>query len=328
MGRLQLSSQKEFNNFIGNNGLSVVHFSAVWADACEQLSTILFELEEHMKNFKAAIIEAETVPEVSLACKISAAPTLIFFKAGKEVDRINGFNPSELKTKIMKHTLNADEDGSVLDGQSVAGGVQNLNERLKQLINKSRLMLFMKGTPEEPKCGFSRKTVDILKELNADFSSFDILQDEQVRQGLKDYSNWPTYPQLYLDGELIGGLDILKEEIQDPGFAAKLPKKENLNDKLRSLTNKSRLMLFMKGTPDAPRCGFSRQMVDLLRNINADFSAFDILSDEQVRQGLKEYSNWPTYPQLYLDGELIGGLDVVREELESNDFVSKIPKIA
>lgn len=67
-------------------------------------------------------------------------------------------------------------------------------------------MLFMKGDPSTPKCGFSRQTVELLQSLNAEFGSFDILTDEEIRQGLKTYSDWPTYPQLYIDGQLIGGL--------------------------------------------------------------------------------------------------------------------------
>ena len=72
-------------------------------------------------------------------------------------------------------------------------------------------------------------------------------------------------------------------------------------------------MLFMKGTPDAPRCGFSNQIVEVLKVNDISFSSFDILEDNEVRQGLKEFSEWPTYPQLYIKGELMGGLDIVKE---------------
>ena len=71
-------------------------------------------------------------------------------------------------------------------------------------------MLFMKGNREEPRCGFSKTTVAILAECNAEYQTFDILSDDEVRQGLKTYSEWPTYPQLYVSGELIGGLDIIR----------------------------------------------------------------------------------------------------------------------
>ncbi|KAK6009549.1 glutaredoxin, partial [Ostertagia ostertagi] len=124
-------------------------------------------------------------------------------------------------------------------------------------------MLFMKGSPDNPKCGFSKQTVALLNEIGATFGSFDILSDEEVRQGLKTYSNWPTYPQLYLDGELIGGLDVIREELKDADFVAKLPKKEenDLNARLKKLINKHKLMLFMKGDRYEPQCGFSRQII-------------------------------------------------------------------
>merc|ERR1712238_115871 len=87
----------------------------------------------------------------------------------------------------------------------------SLDKRLEQLINRQRIMDFMKGIPPSPKCGFSRQIVEILDSLNTPFDAFNILEDDEVRQGLKKYSDWPTYPQLYVGGELIGGLDILKE---------------------------------------------------------------------------------------------------------------------
>lgn len=77
-------------------------------------------------------------------------------------------------------------------------------------------MLFMKGSPSQPKCGFSKKIVALLDEDKVKYSTFDILGDEDVRQGLKVYSNWPTFPQLYIRGELIGGLDIV-QELKDSG---------------------------------------------------------------------------------------------------------------
>ena len=82
-------------------------------------------------------------------------------------------------------------------------------------------------------------------------------------------------------------------------------------------------MLFMKGSPAEPRCGFSKKIVALLQKKECQFGSFDILTDEEVRQTLKKVSNWPTYPQLYVDGELVGGLDIV-EELEQSGELSEM----
>lgn len=87
----------------------------------------------------------------------------------------------------------------------------DLTARIEGVINSDKLVLFMKGNANFPQCGFSANTVAILKHLNKPFTTFDILQDMDIRQGLKEYSNWPTFPQLYLNGKLVGGNDILTE---------------------------------------------------------------------------------------------------------------------
>ena len=87
----------------------------------------------------------------------------------------------------------------------------NINERIKDIISKNDVVLFMKGTPEMPQCGFSMTVSNILKELKVKFNGVNVLADHEIRQGIKDFSNWPTVPQLYVKGEFIGGCDIAKE---------------------------------------------------------------------------------------------------------------------
>jgi Grx4 family monothiol glutaredoxin len=201
--------------------------------------------------------------------------------------------------------------------------------RLEGLVNSSPVMAFIKGTPEEPKCGFSGKLVHILKQEKIPFSSFDILSDDEVRQGLKVLSNWPSYPQLYIKGELVGGSDIVMEmhksgELKKVLSEKGIIRKESLEDRLEALISSNPVMLFMKGTPDAPRCGFSSKVVNALKNEGVSFGSFDILSDEEVRQGLKTYSNWPTFPQLYYKSELIGGCDIILEMEKSGELKSTL----
>lgn len=84
-------------------------------------------------------------------------------------------------------------------------------ERIKNDIDTNRVMLFMKGNPNFPMCGFSSKVVEVLKNFNVEFGSADVLQDMELRQGIKDFSDWPTLPQLYVDGKFVGGCDIVME---------------------------------------------------------------------------------------------------------------------
>jgi monothiol glutaredoxin len=89
--------------------------------------------------------------------------------------------------------------------------MSDANERISQIVNEHDVVLFMKGTPLFPQCGFSSKAVAILEHCGVDFDSVDVLQDMEVRQGIKAYSDWPTIPQLYVKGEFVGGSDIMME---------------------------------------------------------------------------------------------------------------------
>ena len=86
-----------------------------------------------------------------------------------------------------------------------------IKEKIKNFINDNQVCLFMKGTPDAPQCGFSMAVSNVLKHLNVDFKGINVLEDENLRQGIKDFSDWPTIPQLYVKQEFIGGCDIVKE---------------------------------------------------------------------------------------------------------------------
>uniref|UniRef100_A0A8D0UXG5 PKC-interacting cousin of thioredoxin n=2 Tax=Sus scrofa TaxID=9823 RepID=A0A8D0UXG5_PIG len=316
--------------------LLVVHFWAPWAPQCAQMNDVMAELaKEHPQvsfvktktpksyflkpefvSSEDVLLEAEAVPEVSEKYGISSVPTFLFFKNSQSIDRLDGAHAPELTKKVQRHASSS---------SFPSGGSEHLKEdlslRLKKLTHAAPCMLFMKGTPQEPRCGFSKQMVEILNKHNIQFSSFDIFSDEEVRQGLKTYSNWPTYPQLYVSGELIGGLDIIKELEASKELDTICPKAPKLEERLKVLTNKASVMLFMKGNKQEAKCGFSRQILEILNSTGVDYETFDILEDEEVRQGLKTYSNWPTYPQLYVKGELVGGLDIVKELKENGELL-------
>jgi len=90
--------------------------------------------------------------------------------------------------------------------------MSDVQQRIDDLVKSNRVMLFMKGTAQFPMCGFSGRTIQILKAAGAtDIKTFNVLEDEEVRQGIKEYANWPTIPQLYIGGEFVGGSDIMME---------------------------------------------------------------------------------------------------------------------
>ncbi|XP_019327287.1 PREDICTED: glutaredoxin-3, partial [Aptenodytes forsteri] len=302
--------------FFFYRSLLVVHFWAPWAPQCAQMNEVMAALAKEHMQVTFVKLEAEAVPEVSEKYGISSVPTFLFFKNSQKVDRLDGAHAPELTKKVQRHA-----SSSSVSAGSNDGAKEDLNVRLKKLINAAPCMLFMKGSPKEPRCGFSKQMVEILNKHGISFSSFDIFSDEEVRQGLKTYSNWPTYPQLYVAGELIGGLDIVKELEASGELDTVCPKAQKLEDRLKILINKAPVMLFMKGSKQTAKCGFSKQIIEIMNSTGVDYETFDILEDEEVRQGLKTYSDWPTYPQLYVKGELVGGLDIVKELNETGELL-------
>ncbi len=100
-----------------------------------------------------------------------------------------------------------------------------VNEKIKNLITENDICLFMKGTTDSPQCGFSMAVSNILKHLNVNFKGVNVLEDDKLRQGIKDYSDWPTIPQLYIKGEFVGGCDIVKEMFEKGDLKSLLEKK-------------------------------------------------------------------------------------------------------
>ena len=100
-----------------------------------------------------------------------------------------------------------------------------VQDRIQELVDKNEVLLFMKGSPLFPQCGFSSRAVAILNHLGVAFESVDVLQDQGVRQGIKEFSDWPTIPQLYVKGEFVGGSDIMMEMYESGELAQLLADK-------------------------------------------------------------------------------------------------------
>ena len=94
----------------------------------------------------------------------------------------------------------------------------------------------------------------------------------------------------------------------------------DIKKKIQDLIDKNEVCLFMKGTPDTPQCGFSMAVTNVLKHLKVNFVGVNVLEDENLRQGIKEYSDWPTIPQLYVKKEFIGGCDIVKELFEKGDL--------
>ena len=205
-------------------------------------------------------VNAEELPDVSDAYDVTAVPFLVLIRGGKVLETVSGSDAGKVRAAIERHAsakekggedFKMPEAGSVsyrntdipaiapsttssngepatttsanaapTPAEAAETSPEDLHARLTSLVRAAPVMLFMKGTPSAPQCGFSRQLVGLLREQGVRYGFFNILADDEVRQGLKTFADWPTFPQLWVDGELVGGLDIVREELAaDPeGF--------------------------------------------------------------------------------------------------------------
>ncbi|UKZ77974.1 hypothetical protein TrVFT333_005708 [Trichoderma virens FT-333] len=215
--------------------LIVASFHAPWAAPCAQMATVLSTLASEYPvtdplSTQWVSINAEDLSDISETYDVTAVPYLVLLRNGEVVETVSGSSAVKVRTAIEKHANKAGgatQDAAAPNGAAQAAEVaqadativdpakqkEELFKRLGDLVKAAPVMLFMKGTPSSPQCGFSRQMVGILRDNSVKYGFFNILADDDVRQGLKEYAEWPTFPQLWMDGELVGGLDIVKEEL-------------------------------------------------------------------------------------------------------------------
>ncbi|KAK2764558.1 monothiol glutaredoxin grx4 [Arachnomyces sp. PD_36] len=251
----EITSESDFESHISSlppSTLLVLSFHTPWAAPCTQMRTVLSTLASTYPvttppTISFVSINAEELPDISEKYDVTAVPFLVLVREGQVLESLSGSDATKVRDLVEKYAGNA-ANGTIGAGagksaipppleavprkeevgdDATAGGApgepaapvskEELFARLADLVKAAPVMLFMKGTPSSPQCGFSRQLVGLLRENGVKYGFFNILADEDVRQGLKEFADWPTFPQLWVKGELIGGLDIVKEELSaDP----------------------------------------------------------------------------------------------------------------
>lgn len=228
--------------------LLVLYFHAPWAAPCAQMRAVLSALASQYPptsppSISFVSVNAEELPDISEEYDVTAVPFVVLVRNGSILESISGSEAAKVRDAVERHAgagaapktggsgaasslippplsavprengpatatqppVNANPVPALTPEQSK----EALFARLAELVKAAPVMLFMKGTPSAPQCGFSRQLVGILRERSVKYGFFNILADEDVRQGLKEFAEWPTFPQLWVSGELVGGLDIV-----------------------------------------------------------------------------------------------------------------------
>lgn len=226
----EITSITEWEQLLGSvppTTLVIVSFHAPWAAPCAQMATVLSTLASEYPDTeppttKWVSINAEELSDLSETYDVTAVPFLVLLRNGQVVETVSGSSAVKVRTAIETQAKQSGENAAASDPNGVAADdavveeeqdpekkKEELFKRLGDLVKAAPVMLFMKGTPSSPQCGFSRQLVGLLRDNSVKYGFFNILADDEVRQGLKEFADWPTYPQLWIDGELVGGLDIV-----------------------------------------------------------------------------------------------------------------------
>ncbi|KAK7576122.1 hypothetical protein V9T40_012408 [Parthenolecanium corni] len=291
--------------------VTVVLFYETSSEECEHMNEILEILSPRREfrniNFKKCSIKDGR--DVFVKFNVNEVPSFLFIKNGNEIDRLVGADPASLNSKLRKYVKQLSNDDNVTYDLRSNSIVACVDESGDAQLNKD--------------------LINILNNTKVKYHTIDVASDNAVKEKLISFSGSSSFPQLYIKGDFIGDLNTVKKykasgELSVWVEAAAKNLDERRVQRLSSLINQADIMVFMKGDRNTPRCGFSRQLMEILKETNLPFDTFDILTDEDVRQSLKVYSNWPTYPQVYVKGELVGGLDIIKSLKEDGDLISTL----
>ena len=243
----ELTTESAFTSHLSSlpsSSLVVIYFYTAWAAPCRQMRTVIETIASQYPASNSPAISfvsanAEDLPDISEEYDVTAVPFVVLLRNGEILESVSGSDAVKVRSAVERHAGSASggagdagtkatippalsavprEQNAPVTATEAPGGASNatpeqakevLFARLAELVKAAPVMLFMKGTPSSPQCGFSRQLVSILRERSVKYGFFNILADEDVRQGLKEFAEWPTFPQLWVGGELVGGLDIV-----------------------------------------------------------------------------------------------------------------------
>lgn len=274
----------------------ILYFHAPWAAPCAQMSEVLEALASVYPPGGPAIFasaNAEDLPDLAEDHDVTAVPHVVIKRGEHILDAVSGSDAAKVRAAVERHA-------GAPGGWGAARGADDLPPA--QTVTRPAQQPVAPG----PAANGANGATAVPTPAAASNGSA-----APPAKNLSAYAPGASDPPTA------------------PAQTSAATSEAELHARLSELVRAAPVMLFMKGTPSAPQCGFSRQLVGILRGEGVRYGFFNILADDEVRQGLKTFADWPTFPQLWMGGELIGGLDIVREELENDkDFFGQYKAVS
>ncbi|KAJ6023858.1 thioredoxin [Penicillium herquei] len=218
---IEITSKTDLSSYLESfprTTLLILHLYTPWTSYTTNLGPLLSSLASQCPattppTIAFLNINVKKMLEIAKEYGVSKAPCILFLQNGEILESIKelNLNPTVINSAIHRYSgintslVPATPAKPALSPERLAA----VFIRLKTLVRIAPVMLFMKGTPQSPACRFSRRLVASLNERDIEYGSFNILTDDDVREGLKEFGDWPTYPQLWVDGEMVGGVDVV-----------------------------------------------------------------------------------------------------------------------
>lgn len=322
----ELTSKDEFDKLrksIKDKGI-VVLCCANWYEPCKVLKdNIMQEMVKIYKHLVFTWIDCDKFVELVEKYEVDTVPTVLVFHPHKQdVDKIINPSPDKLNAEIEKQN---EYYKSVLSTEK-----ERVFQEIDMILASAPMIAFIKGTPTEPKCKFTRRLLAHFNKYELTFKSYNILEDERIRQWLKIYSNWPTYPQVYINKEFVGGIDVIDQLVEEGEFidmvpkeCKKLPPIEIFEEMLSSFD----VVVIMEGLPDKPNNDASKTLIETLEKNSIKYVTVDYsVLEEEVKEHIKSKYSVDSIPQIFLKKKPFGNQETLQKYVNDGTLESVIPE--
>ena len=266
------------------------------------------------------LINVEKNPDLLKQFAVQKVPTIVLSDSNKQI--IKEISPDSINDLIIE----LDDILKVFEANFENERIRMFSQ-IEKILNIHPVMIFIKGTPENPKCGFSSSLLEILKKYELNFGYFNILENENVRNWIRHYSKWNTYPQLYFNQKLVGGIDKVKELIAQNKFEELIPveaMKSDTNLKLERLLAlfKEKVLIFFEGTPYS--ADENKKLSNLIKESGVKFNFFNLNDDNDFKFFFLQKFSIKELPIIFINGSLIGGTKEITEIIKTKKILEMV----